>query len=492
MADEDILELAADFASATHSDWLREVTDSLNGKPFDGLRSETADGIPIEPLYSRADLGALAQFPRTGTGRRASNAAGSTAGWDIRQQHGLWSTEAALNEAILTDLERGVTSVELLDVDKGDLDAILAGVHLELAPIALVGSGDGTALARRYLELAAARNVAPDLLRADLACDPIGHLAGTGSAGAPIADALEAVASLAVHVADAWPGVRSVRVDGLTFADAGAAPATELAAILACGVAYLRSLVDEGLQVEQALSQVLLRTSVGTNQFDDIAKLRALRVLWARVGEVSGATDHRATVQAATSIVATAAVDPWANMVRSTIACFAAAAGGADVITVGPFDAALGAPTELGLRVARNTQLALLEESNLHRVIDPGGGSYYLESLTDQLADEAWILFQELEAEGGVVAALESGSLQARIADQAATQTGLVSTRQRVLVGVNRFANLSETVPAPAEYPKAPDPAAATDVEPLRALRLSSQFEGLGTRAVAANEEPPQ
>ena len=489
----DPLALASEFPPVSHQDWLDAVDKVLKGKSFDAvLRTPTRDGFVTEPLYTRDDERDVEAVPGPGVGRRASSVAGSTAGWDIRQRHAL-TTPAETNEAILTDLSRGVTSIEL-DLDRidsaADLDAVLADVYLDLAPVSLVAVGDGVAEARRFLALASDRGVTPSELVADLGCDPIGRLMRHGTTGQPITDALADVAALAVEVASSHPGVRTVRADGGPVAAGGGTPATELAVVVAAGVEYARAMVAAGLDVDDAFGQILLSVDVGTDQFGEIAKLRALRTLWARVCEASGVTAPTAAIQASTSVAVMSSRDPWVNMLRGTLGCFAAAVGGADIVQVQPFDALVGIPDDLGRRIARNTQLALAEETNLHRVIDPGGGSWYIETATDQMAAAAWARFQEIEREGGLVASLVAGACQQRIVTDATALQDMVATRKRPITGVSEFPNVDEVPLKRAPVPAPTTPAGDPEVAPVPAVRLAEPFERLRDRADAADPTP--
>lgn len=478
----------------SHEDWLAAVDKVLKGRSFDDvLRHTTLDGIVVEPLYVRDHESPVEQFPGEGTGRRASNPAGNVDGWDIRQRHRLRHDAAHTNATILADLQRGVTSIELDTAgieDQAMLEAVLTDVYLDLAPVALRSDGDGVEAAQWLLAVAAGREVPASALAAHLGCDPIGSLTRTGSAGQEPDRALAAVAALASNVSNTHPQVRTLRADGSAVGDAGASPATELAFILSTGVAYLRALSDAGMSPAAALDQILLTATVGTDQFGDTAKLRALRVAWARIAEVVGAPDHRAAVQAVGAELVLTESDPWSNMLRSTLGCFASATGGADIITVMPFDSRLGLSDELGMRIARNTQLVLMEESNLHRVIDPGGGSWYIERLTDQLADEAWAAFQAIEAAGGIVAALRAGTLQEQVNGQWAARENEVAQRVRPITGVSEFPNLDEEQ---LDRPPLPTPAATAASPTVAALprrTLADGFERLRRAARAASSVP--
>ncbi|HEX4705010.1 MAG TPA: methylmalonyl-CoA mutase family protein, partial [Pseudonocardiaceae bacterium] len=270
--------------------------------------------------------------------------------------------------------------------------------------------------------------------------DPIGLAARTG-----VEPDLAGAAALVARYAAGYPGLRCVVVDALPYHQAGGSDAEELGCAVAAGVAYLRALTDAGLDVDAAAGQLEFRYAVTADQFLGIAKLRAARRLWARVTEVSGARSAAQRQHAVTSPAMMTRRDPWVNLLRTTVACFAAGIGGADAVTVAPFDAAIGLPTAFTRRIARNTQSILLEESRLAVVIDPAGGSWYVESLTDALAHKAWAVFTELERAGGIVAALASGELAERLAGTWARRSANLATRVDAITGVSEYPNLAET-----------------------------------------------
>ncbi|SHW38513.1 methylmalonyl-CoA mutase, beta subunit [Mycobacteroides abscessus subsp. abscessus] len=270
--------------------------------------------------------------------------------------------------------------------------------------------------------------------------------------------------------------MRAVTVDAAALHNLGASASLELAGALAAGVAYLRLLTESGLSAADALRQLSFRFAADDDQFATIAKLRAARRLWARVAEVVGAPDAgAATIHAVTSKAMMSQRDPWVNMLRTTLAAFAAGVGGADTVLVETFDAAIegglpGTAVTFSRRMARNTQLLLLEESHLGRVVDPSGGSWFVEDLTDQLAQQAWTKFQELESLGGFVAARDH--LSAQIAEVAARRADDIAHRRTALTGVNEFPNLAET------------PLAQTDSFP-GVVRYAAAFEALRNRSDA-------
>src|SRR4051812_46440860 len=450
------LTLAAEFETATRDQWRELVAGVLRkaGRhelpdPVEAARSRpVAPGVPVAPLYPAEDAGdlptavgvpGLAPFVR-GSRAGADPASGVPGGWDIRQRHA-HPDVAVTKEAIAADLENGVTSLWLV-VGEGAIPVealgdVLSDVYLDLAPVTVSG---GLPAAEALLGLVEGRALAPD---GSLGLDPLGVQAAGGQE-----QDLSGLADVARRAAG-HEGLRTVVVDGTVFADAGASAVEELGCSLASGTAYLRALTEGGLSVDEAFGQLEFRYSASADQFTTIAALRAARRLWDRVGEVSGAAaEARAQRQhAVTSSVMTTKRDPWVNMLRTTVACFAAGVGGADIVTVQPFDAALGLPDAFSRRIARNTQNLLVEEGHLARVLDPAGGSWYVESLTDSLARAAWDWFTEIERAGGLAAALDSGLVADRIAAAWEERSTRLAHRTDAITGVSEFPNLAEKLP---------------------------------------------
>jgi methylmalonyl-CoA mutase len=456
--------LAAEFAPAEREQWIELVVKLLArgedpGRDPDAtlarLRSTTYDDITIQPLYTADDAIELDEIGLPGfspfvRGRTADGA--RAAGWDIRQVvHG---APAATPGRAKDELEHGATSI-LLDVGDdfpidGDLlDRALDGVLLDLAAVVLDAGGQWTTAAEALEAVWERRGLERGSATGSLGADPLGDHASTRADR--LDDQLAELVSWSGRLRDEQPAVRLVTVDGRRYHDAGASDAEELGCVLAAAVGYLRLLSDAGCALRDAFGQIELRLVATNDQFGTIAKLRAARELWARVAEVLGdAEDAGATpVHAITSSAMMTRYDPWVNLLRTTVACFAAATAGADAITVLPYDHQLGAEgTELGRRLARNTQSILALESNLHRVIDPGGGSWFVERLTRELGISAWRWFQELEANGGFRAAVDHGLVDARIEATRARREKDIDSRRAPLTGVSEFPNVDEAPPA--------------------------------------------
>ncbi|MGW1615071.1 methylmalonyl-CoA mutase family protein [Streptomyces sp. NPDC002285] len=477
---DDGLSLAAEFPDATHEQWQRLVEGVLrkSGKDVSGPAAEDAlstaleDGLRTRPLYTSRDAASDSGLPGFAPFVRGGRAEGNTVGgWDLRQRH-----TALTDGLVLADLENGVTSLWLVLGEGGipvsSLGRALEGVYLDLAPVVLDAGADVEPAARELLRQYEERGVAKEAARGNLGADPLGHEARTGTSSefAP-------AASLARLCAEEYPGLRALAVDALPYHEAGGSAAQELGSSLATGVAYLRELTEAGLTAEQACAQLEFRYAATADQFLTIAKLRAARRLWARVTEVCGAPS--AQVQhAVTSPVMMTRRDPWVNMLRTTVATLAAGVGGADAVTVLPFDHALGLPDAFARRIARNTSTILIEESHLARVIDPAGGSWYVETLTDELARAGWEFFQRIEQAGGQAAALHSGQLGQDLAQTWEARTGKLAKRREPITGVSEFPNLTEP---PVDRAPAPAPRSGG----LPRVRRDEAYEALRARSDA-------
>jgi methylmalonyl-CoA mutase len=487
----DELTLAGEFEAVTREQWRELVAgvlrkagrENLPDPVEDALRVPVATGVTVAPLYTAEDAGDLPTavgVPGLAPCVRGARAGahperGTPAAWDIRQRHA-HPDVATTKEAIAADLENGVTSLWLVlgegAIPVDALGDVLSDVLLDLAPVAVSG---GVPAAEAFLSHVEGRSdLAPG---GSLGLDPLGVHAASGEA-----QDLSGLADLARRAA-AHAGLRTVVVDATVFADAGASAVEELGCSLAAGVAYLRALTEGGLSVDEAFAALEFRYAASADQFTAIAGLRAARRLWDRVGEVSGASvEARGQRQhAVTSSVMTTKHDPWVNLLRTTVACFAAGVGGADAVTVQPFDAALGLPDSFSRRIARNTQNLLVEEGHLARVLDPAGGSWYVESLTDALAQAAWDWFTEIERAGGLAAALDSGLVRDRIATAWEDRSRRLAHRTDAITGVSEFPNLAEKLPS-----REP----ATEVRPtggLPRVRAAQAFEELRDRADGAS-----
>jgi methylmalonyl-CoA mutase len=501
----DELKLAAEFATPSRADWrelvaevlrksgvLTEDTADSDVTPESLLVSTTYDGIEIQPLYTAEDTDLETGYPGLPPFVRGSKAEGSVGtGWDIRAQHAE-ADPRATNKAVLADLEGGVSSIWLrLGGDALPVESLgdaLNEVYVDLAAVTLDAGAEYEAAADALLAVFTEREIPASEAVGNIGADPIGLRARTG-APHDVAPA----AALAARLAAKYPKLRSIAVDGTVFHEAGGSDAQELGAAIAAGVAYLRALTDAGLDVDAAAGQLEFRLAASADQFLTIAKFRAARRLWARVTEVAGVSPEARGMRqhAVTSSAMLTRRDPWVNMLRTTLACFGAGIGGADSVTVLPFDAAIGLPDAFSRRIARNTQAILIEESKLAGVIDPAGGSWYVENLTDELAKVAWREFTGIEREGGIEATLGSGALAGRLAATWEARSKRLATRADPITGVSEFANLEEKKVERVPVPSIVD----TSAGGLPRVRYAQEYETLRDRSdahLAANGERPR
>lgn len=430
----------------------REPAD-LGPEPERLLDSPTYEGFAIRPLYTSLDEHAEPALPGQWPFIRGGDALRDVkSGWKVVE--GFPAVPGAgvdtVNGAVLVALTEGASALALrIGGDDGiapaELDRLLDGVFLDLVPVIFEATDeDLAATADAVLSLVAGLD---DDQRSRLSIDLGADLLTAPLSGRPAADDAD-VLGTAAKLTGYRGGVRAVTVDGPAFHNLGASAAWELAGSVAAAVEYLRLLTDGGLTTPDALRQISFRYAADDDQFMTIAKLRVARQLWARVAEVLGAADAGAArVHAVTSLPMMTQRDPWVNMLRTTLAAFSAGVGGADTVQVHPFDAAIpggldGTSTSFARRIARNTQLLLLEESHIGQVLDPAGGSWFVEDLTAQLAREAWTHFQDIEARGGFVAARDH--VAAQIAEIAARRSADIAHRRTAITGVNEFPNLAE------------------------------------------------
>ncbi|WP_430910470.1 methylmalonyl-CoA mutase family protein [Methylobacterium sp. sgz302541] len=477
--------LADLFDEPTRERWLALVDGALKGGDFEKrLVSKTADGIRIEPLYEAA---APATQPVRAPGP-----------WKVSQRVDHPDLEVA-HELALSDLEGGADALTLVfsgapaargygltarTVD--ELDAALNGVMLPLISLRLDAGGAGLEAAALVKALAEKRGDALADLDLDLGIDPIGTLAATGSLGAVWSEIAPKLGALLSEFDAAGFAGRALLADGRPYHEAGAGEAAELGAVLATAVAYLRALESAGHDLARARDAVGVLLVADSDEFLTVAKFRAMRRLWARMEAACGLDPRPLRLHAETAWRPMTRRDPFVNILRATMAACSAGLGGADGVTALPYTQTLGLPDAFARRVARNSQIVLIEESNLARVSDPAAGAGGFEALTEQLAEAGWAAFQAIEAEGGIVSSLSVGKLQRRIADTRETRARNLATRREALTGATEFPFLAEKPVTVLDVAPIGDTSvsgfgsgAAVACDPLPSQRLAVPFEAL-------------
>ncbi|MDI1365071.1 MAG: methylmalonyl-CoA mutase family protein, partial [bacterium] len=436
--------LADDFPvrddATVRARWSALVEKTLKGQSFDeALTVTTPDGLTIQPLYTATDGVAVARDLRPRDADRP---------WDLRMRAAHPDPSRA-NSDILVDLENGAASV-LLAVDPAGVTGVAIGsaedmakaldkVLIDLAPVALDAGYLGPKAADWLGALAKAAPNAPMAFH----MDPLTAFAQTGVSPGPIESHVFNAATVGARLATTYAKASLFLASGRAAHEAGGSNVDELALMTASALAYAKALVRAGLSMDEAFGRIVLGVSLDGDYFTGIAKVRAARALWARLAQACGVS-LAASVEARSSGRMLTTQDAWTNLLRLTSAGFAGAVGGADVVVLGAFTDALGLPTTFARRQARNTQLVLMEESHLGRVADPAGGSWYLDSLTDQIAHAAWKAFQAIEAAGGVIKALELGQITGAVAVSRAGQDAAFADKSRKILGVTAFPNADD------------------------------------------------
>ena len=483
MTDADDLPLAAEFPPATREQWRKLVEGVLKGAPFDQrLVAKTYDGLAIEPIYDRkAD---------------AQPVAGRALGmpWAVMQRVDHPDPVAANAEA-LHDLENGATGLTLvfagslnangygLDGSAATLARVLDGVHLDAGiTIDFNLSPQTRNVVRHFAALVKSRNSTPRSTDLRASINPLGGFAAAGQSRLPWSKLAQDFAGLVGELAgEGFRGPFAV-ADGRIVHNAGGSEAQELAFAIASAVAYLRALEAGGVALDAARSMIYFRLAADADQFLTIAKFRSVRKLWARIEAACGLVPRPAFVAAETAWRMLTRRDPSVNMLRATVAVFSAGLGGADAITVLPHTAALGLPDRFARRIARNTQLVLLEESNLAKVADPAAGAGGIEDLTQKLCAAAWSLFQEIERAGGAWPALEQGLIQSQVAAVRAEREKNIAHRKDALTGTSEFPDIFEAPVSVLDVPRVkpvPDAPGTVTCEPLPRIRVAEPFEQL-------------
>jgi methylmalonyl-CoA mutase len=499
MSDAEELAFAAEFPPATREAWRRLVDGVLKGAPFDKrLVARTYDGLAIQPLYERV------------RDARPVTARAPGAPWAVMQRvdH---PDPAAANEQALHDLENGTTGLTIvfrgslnangygLDGSAETLARVLDGIYLDAGVLIDFNlSAETRDASRHFAALLKSRGITPETVEMRASINPLGHLAVTGEGDwKTIAPAFAAQISELSGLGFRGPFAVA---DGRIVHNAGGSEAQELAFVLASAVTYLRALEASGIAPDAARRMIYFRLATDADQFLSIAKFRAIRKLWARVEQACGLAPAPAFIAAETAWRMMTRRDPYVNILRTTIAVFAAGLGGADAITVLPFTSALGLPDRFARRIARNTQLILLEESNLSKVADPAAGAGGMEDLTAQLCAEAWKLFQEIEKAGGADTALQQGLVQKNVAATRTEREKNVARRKDALTGTSEFPDIHEAAVPVLDVAPLPNPPPQgrrkhTQFTALPRIRLAEPFENLrdaSDRMLAATGARPK
>ncbi|OEH94570.1 hypothetical protein BFG57_07525 [Bacillus solimangrovi] len=468
------LNIFSEFPVPKMEEWIETVEKSLKGIPVNRLYTHTYEGIQLKPIYLKEDASHLlhmSDLPGEGSYVRGTQRLGNAGTpWKVAQEiYG--ETPEMYNERLKKDIERGLTMINIpfdeavqngLDADEANSDSVgkngmsftsiedwkiaLNGIDITKYPIYLQAGYSTSVLLASFLAFADKESVNKNKLTVFGGFDYFGTLAMTSTAPFDYERALDLYEQTTNWTVKHASNIRTILIQGEPYARAGASAVQELGFAISAGVEILRSLVDRGIGIEQAAKQIYFSFSIGSNVFMEIAKFRSAKMIWAKIIEAFGGSEEakKMYIHARTSTYNKTKFDPYVNMLRTTTEAFSAAVGGVDSMHVAPFDEPVRNPDEFSRRISRNTQIILQEESQLNKVADPAGGSWYVESLTNELAEKAWNLFTQVEQHGGMNAALKNDFVQSNIANIANKRQLDYEIRKSRIVGTNMYPNLDE------------------------------------------------
>jgi methylmalonyl-CoA mutase len=492
-----IEKLFIDFPPVSTQQWEAVIEKDLKGADYGKkLVWKTEEGLSVRPYYREEHLKEIEHldaapgcFPFV-RGTKCGN------NWLVRQGYCAHGSYQEANRQALDGITKGVDAVGFCidgnkECTKADMTTLLSGIDIEkievnfedcLCPTALSFINSFTAFAQK-------QRANPECVRGSFDVDPLRHLTTQGDFCC--SDSMSYLKAY-IEAAQPFPHLRVVGVEAYAIHAAGAHIVQELAFGLAMGSEYMNQLIEQGVAPDEAARRMKFTFAVGANYFMEIAKFRAGRMLWAHIVKEYGATNEcsmKMKVHAVTSSWNQTVYDPYVNILRGTTEAMSAAIAGVDSLEVTPFDIAVRIPGEFSGRIARNTQIVLKEEAHFDKVVDPAAGSYYIENLTQAIANEAWKLFKEVEEKGGYIAAFKAGFVQAQVKATAKRRDMNIAARRDILVGTNQFPNFTEKADAAVAKEAITRPAEGEALTPYRgaqafeALRFATERSGKTPKA---------
>jgi len=496
--------LFSEFPPISTEEWEKKIETDLKGADYNKkLVWHTLEGMEVRPYYRSENLEGLkyqdifpSEFPFVRGNKKSKN------DWFIRQDIKV-DKIAEANKKALEILMRGVNSLGFIFAEKkisaDDFNKLLENIWVKSIELNLIGKGQELHLLELLLDVLKGRNREMSEIKGSIDFDPLGCASISGKLSGS-EDALFETAAQLIKKSSNLAGLRTLSVSGTLFNNAGADICQELACSLSAGVEYLTQLNKRGISVTDIAPKIQFNFAIGGNYFMEIAKFRAARLLWANIVKAYGPASEEVCqmhIHASNSEWNKTLYDPYVNMLRTTTEAMSGALAGVDSMTVLPFNSVFEETTSFSERIARNQQLLLKEESHLDKVVDPGAGSYYIESLTDQIAEKTWEIFLAIEEKGGFLSALKEGFIQQIIKETALTRDKNIATRKDVILGTNQYPNttewigkeISEQTISPADYT-----VEDAEFESLKPYRGAIAFEKLrlDTERFAAKNHRPK
>jgi methylmalonyl-CoA mutase len=489
------------FPPVTAAEWMEKVRIDLKGADFNKkMVWKTDEGFDVMPFYRSEDLENLkfvnshpGDFPFVRGTKTDNNR------WKIRQDIEVSDYDGA-NKKALEVLMKGVDSLGFIitdpeSVNEDNLSILLKDIHLESIEANFRSAGKAKELLDILVNISRSNNLDFTRLHGAIEADPLSRLMVNGTLCIPVEAGLDYLAEL-TRSANVFPGFRTIHLNASNFCNAGADIVMELAFGISMGSEYLARLTDRGLSAAYVASKIRFSFGVGSGYFQEIAKLRAARVLWSAVTNAYK-IEHDSTIameiHSVTSEWNKAIFDPYINMLRTQTEAMSAILGGTDSLTVEPFDIVFRQPDEFSERIARNQQLILKEESYFDKVADPAAGSYYIEMLTDKICESAWKLFVEIEEKGGFLAALRSGYIQSQLAGSAGRKRSDLAFRKTSILGTNQYPNVADKLSSSFDSGRSFREminSSDKEVEPITIFRGSEEYERIRLAVSKADKSP--
>lgn len=460
--------LLTEFPPHTYDQWHEAAEQLLKGAPFEKLLvSKTYEDITIQPIYRQEDIENLEHrkhLPGSGSLVRGSQSGGFLkAGWEISQEispcmpqkwnevahQGLNTGQSELNVVLnnvtangydMDQTEKTTCGLALETLE--DMELALDGIALDSISTFWRSGAGSVPVAALFFAVAKKQGIDLKDLRGCFETDPLAECALQSKMTQSLQTRLAHMAALTKFAIKNAPQMQTISVQGNVYHNSGASATQELAYIIATAVYYIEKMKKRGIEPADTLKHMRVQLSVGSDYFMEIAKIRATRWLWSKMAEAYGIEDATVYIHASTSKWNKTSYDAHSNMLRVTAEAFAAVVAGVDAMHIGPFDEASGKTDEFSRRIARNVHIILREECGLDQVIDPAGGSNYIEWLTDQIAGKAWGIFQQIEIDGGMLRTLESGSIQKDVEAVYQKKRANIRRRKDKIVGANMYPDL--------------------------------------------------
>ncbi|WP_160721542.1 methylmalonyl-CoA mutase family protein [Bacillus sp. USDA818B3_A] len=482
------------FSPITLHDWQVKAEASLKGKNIKSLTNGTYENIILKPLYTRKDEFQVPDYSGASDFRRGIYPLGYiTNKWKVAQQFP-YKTSEELKEKLHEAIKKGqealsfIISEELIETNDGLL-SVLEGLYNRY-PLAINTRGWHTRMSAVLAKMAEAENQS-DQITGYMGSDPISLFVEDGVVSREFIDEWKISV---IQTDKKLPSLCTILIDTIPYHNGGASVVQELGIAMATGVYYLDTLQEDEMELNQILKKMVFQFSIGSNFFMEIAKLRAARVLWNRITQLYGTKDEscKMIISAETSNFTKSIQDPYVNLLRAGNEAFAAVLGGVQYLHVAPYNSLTGS-TPFSERIARNTQLILQHEALLEKVIDPAGGSWYVEKMTNELAEKAWGYFQQIESLGGILNVLTSNWLQNEIKTVFDKKILDIQTRKHSIVGTNVYADLNENHHSFLKKDKkslfACGTYSLTNMESIPVRRLAEPYESLRSKAKNLEEK---